>query len=326
MPVRIEMLPVYIAIGISAILAVSASFMRLLTVPAAITAAVMLTAAAVFWGFTGMTLYLALFALSSLIGAIGGKRRKERVMRIHKRTGARKVVQVLANGLPALVMAAIWFFTGLVPFKVAAAASLAAGFADSVAGDVGVLSRGKTVSVLGFRRVERGMSGGITLAGSIATVLASALGAAIPAFFGEYGAALADICASGGRTVFSSWHKELESAIKWMAEFNNREGLRRPARMPGDGKTAEGADFDVLVSVENPGEDLMTPLFEGCNGDGSLNLLLNEESRRRFYEDERPGFEIVLGEADASSAGQLAAFVQISEGIAEYFGGDEDDN
>ena len=82
----------------------------------------------------------------------------------------------------------------------------------------------------------------------------------------------------------------------------------------------------ILVSVENPGEDLMTPLFEGCNGDGSLNLLLNEESRRRFYEDERPGFEIVLGEADASSAGQLAAFVQISEGIAEYFGGDEDDN
>ena len=77
MPVRIEMLPVYIAIGISAILAVSASFMRLLTVPAAIAAAVMLTAAAVFWGFTGMTLYLALFALSSLIGAVGGKRRKE---------------------------------------------------------------------------------------------------------------------------------------------------------------------------------------------------------------------------------------------------------
>ncbi len=171
-------------------LAVPAGLMRLRTFPAAIPAAVMLTAAAVFWGFTGMTLYLALFALSSLIGAVGGKRRKERVMRIHKRTGARKVVQVLANGLPALVMAAIWFFTGLVPFKVAAAASLAAGFADSVAGDVGVLSRGKTVSVLGFRRVERGMSGGITLAGSIATVLASALGAAIPAFFGEYGAAL----------------------------------------------------------------------------------------------------------------------------------------
>lgn len=190
MPVRIELLPVYIAIGISAILAVSASLMRLLTVPAAVTAALMLTAAAVFWGFTGMTLYLALFALSSLIGAVGRKRRKERAMRIHKRTGARKVVQVLANGLPALVMAAIWFFTGLAPFKVAAAASLAAGFADSVAGDVGVLSRGKTVSVLGFRRVERGMSGGITLAGSIATVLASALGAAIPAFFGEYGAAL----------------------------------------------------------------------------------------------------------------------------------------
>ena len=190
MPVQIELLPVYITIGISAILAVSASFMRLLTVPAAITAAVMLTAAAVFWGFTGMTLYLALFALSSLIGAVGGKKRKERVMRIHKRTGARKVVQVLANGLPALVMTAIWFFTGLAPFKVAAAASLAAGFADSVAGDVGMLSRGKTVSVLGFKRVESGISGGITLAGSIATVLASALGAAIPAFFGEYGAAL----------------------------------------------------------------------------------------------------------------------------------------
>lgn len=217
MPIHIELLPVYIAIGISAILAVSASLMRLLSVPAAVTAAVMLTAASVFWGFAGMTLYLALFAISSLIGVVGRKKRKERVVRIHKRTGARTVIQVLANGLPALVMAAIWFFTGLAAFKVAAAGSLAASFADSVAGDVGVLSRGKTVSVIGFKPVERGMSGGITVAGSIATVAASAFGAAIPLFFGEYGWALfgaAAIAAVAGCTLDSVLGASLQALYR----------------------------------------------------------------------------------------------------------------
>ena len=143
----------------------------------------------------------------------------------------------------------------------------------------------------------------------------------------EYGAALYDMRSAGKVTAFSVWHREFEAAVKWMAAFGQGKEPDRWARMPEDGEAAEKADYQVLVSVENPGEDLMTPLFEGCNSDGSLNLLLNEESRRRFYGDEeKPGVEIVLGEADASSVGQLAAFVQISEGIAEFFSGDENDN
>lgn len=143
----------------------------------------------------------------------------------------------------------------------------------------------------------------------------------------EYGAMLAEFDSAVRPGVFTTWHTELESMVKWMAAFGADAGYRRWARLPKDGEVSEIAGFETLVSVENPGEDLMTPLFEGCNADGSLNLLLNDESRKRFYAGEdTPGFEIVLGERDASFAGQLAAFVQISEGIADFFQGDHSDN
>ncbi len=139
----------------------------------------------------------------------------------------------------------------------------------------------------------------------------------------EYGLMMAEALSEGKRVVFSTWHREMESMARWMASFDREGGRRSWARLPGDRKICEGAGFETLISVENPGEDLMTPLFEGCNPDGSLNLLLNDESRRSFFEKkEKPGFEIVLGERDSSFAGQMAAFIQISEGIAEKQTGD----
>lgn len=143
----------------------------------------------------------------------------------------------------------------------------------------------------------------------------------------EYGAALADADSALRPVVFSTWHSELESTVKWMSSFGEDPGYRRGARLPEDSAICAHAGLETLISVENPGEDLMTPLFQGCNADGSLNLLLNEESRRKFYADEEtPGFEIVMGERDASFAGQLAAFIQISEGIADFFRGEKGDN
>lgn len=198
MPVAVDMLSVYVALGVAAALSVSAVIFGALTAPAAVTAGVMLTAAAVFWSFTGLTIYVLLFAISVIVGAIGRKKRKERTERLHKRAGARTVVQVLANGLPALLMMAVWFFTGYGAFKVAAAAALAEGFSDSAAGDVGVLSNGKTVSVLNFKPVKRGLSGGISVAGCVAMTIASAVAAAVPAIFGEYAAAGFGIAAGAG--------------------------------------------------------------------------------------------------------------------------------
>ena len=142
MPVAVDMLSVYVALGVAAALSVSAVIFGALTAPAAVTAGVMLTAAAVFWSFTGLTIYVSLFAISVIVGAIGRKKRKERTERLHKRAGARTVVQVLANGLPALLMMAVWFFTGYGAFKVAAVPAIfgeyaAAGF--GIAAGAGIL-------------------------------------------------------------------------------------------------------------------------------------------------------------------------------------------
>ena len=60
----IDVIPIYIATAIAAVVTVVAVAFRLLTLPAAITAAVILVASAVFWGYTGFAVYAIPFLLN----------------------------------------------------------------------------------------------------------------------------------------------------------------------------------------------------------------------------------------------------------------------
>lgn len=186
MPADIPLQPICAAAGIAVIAAVAARAAGVLTLPAAAAAAVMLVLAALFWGWTGLGIYASLFLASALLGLIGRKKRAEREEKVLARHGARNIKQVLVNGLPALIAMGAGFFSGIGAFHAAAAASLAAGFADSAASDIGILTDSRTVSIVTFKEVAKGVSGGVSLLGSAAGIFAAAAGAALPLAFGEY--------------------------------------------------------------------------------------------------------------------------------------------
>ena len=193
----IDVIPIYIATAVAVVVTVVAVAFRLLTLPAAITAAVMLVASAVFWGYTGFAVYAIPFLLNGALGAIGKKKRKEREQKLHEHSGRRGLKQVLVNGGPALIIMCIAFFTRLDALYAAAVAALAEAFADSEAGDFGMAFGGKTVNILTFKSAEKGLSGGVSAEGSVASVIAAAIVAAIPVAFNAYDGAVVGAVAAG---------------------------------------------------------------------------------------------------------------------------------
>jgi uncharacterized protein (TIGR00297 family) len=83
----------------------------------------------------------------------------------------RKVSQVLANGLPAVLFSMIWFVDGSHIFALSAVSAIACATGDTWSSDIGVISKGKTVSVLTFKQIEAGESGGVSMLGSFCGVL-----------------------------------------------------------------------------------------------------------------------------------------------------------
>ncbi len=181
----IDVIAVAVAAGVAVAVAALSLFKKLLTPAATAVAAVILVAATVFTGYAGLALYAGAFLMSGILSFVGRKTRAEREAGIHKRTGTRGVVQVICNGLPALIFSAVWFSTGISSFYTAFVASLAAGFADSAASDMGILSRCTARSILTFRPVKRGLSGGVTPLGTLSAFLGAIFVAAVALPFGN---------------------------------------------------------------------------------------------------------------------------------------------
>jgi len=137
----------------------------------------------------GMTIYLAgggfywsilmaFFASSSVIGRVTGRRgvraeRRRTAEGLHAKGSRRDAVQVLANGGLGAVMAAGHALTGRPIFMLGYAIAMAAATADTWASEIGVLSARNPVSILSFRPIPRGTSGGVSTLG----LFASAAGA-----------------------------------------------------------------------------------------------------------------------------------------------------
>lgn len=127
------------------------------------------------WGgalaFEALVLF---FVLGSLATKLGG-RKKHSAYALHKHRGPRTVVQVAANGLPALIFALLYRFSDAGIWLVAVLVSFAAATADTFSSEIGMLSPKKPVSLLGLRPVERGISGGVTLLGLGGAAIGSCL-------------------------------------------------------------------------------------------------------------------------------------------------------
>jgi uncharacterized protein (TIGR00297 family) len=126
-------------------------------------------------GWQGIVVLLAFFIPSTAISRIG-RARKHALVDIGKQ-GPRDAMQVLANGGVATVAAVLSHWFG--PTMLAAfAGAFAAASADTWATEIGTLANGAPRSILTFKRLATGISGGVTWQGSLAQIA----GAAVVAF------------------------------------------------------------------------------------------------------------------------------------------------
>ncbi len=124
-------------------------------------------------GFSAFTLFLFFFVSCSILSKI-----KRFYNSREKKGSQRDLMQVIANGLPAVVALLL---SRTAPFRTIAvigfSASVAEAVADTFSSTFGIMSRDDPVSIMTFTRVPKGISGGVTVLG----LLAGAGGAVITA-------------------------------------------------------------------------------------------------------------------------------------------------
>jgi len=157
---------------------VAAALRRSLTRSAAIIGALLGFGILFSGGFFAWLLLMSFYLSSTLLSRFR-KGDKGVMERLTGKSGPRDFYQVLANGAAALLAAICYRFTASAAYIVAYAAVLAAANADTWASELGVLSRGKPVSIVTGRRVMRGASGGVSALGFAASLGGSLLIAGI---------------------------------------------------------------------------------------------------------------------------------------------------
>ncbi|MDQ2866606.1 MAG: DUF92 domain-containing protein [Candidatus Eremiobacteraeota bacterium] len=165
------------------------------------TAAAFFVGAATFGigGWPAATVLLAFFIPSTILSKIG-KRTKRTLADVGK-SGSRDAWQVLANGGIATLAVVASARYGPVMLS-AFAGALAAAAADTWGTEIGTLARSAPRSILTLRTIAAGLSGGVTLRGTLAEICGAALVALaatlvhiapfLPVFVAGVGGALVD--------------------------------------------------------------------------------------------------------------------------------------
>lgn len=116
-------------------------------------------------------LLVGYFVSSSVLSRVGARRKGERTERTVAKGGPRDAAQVLANGgVFGLAACAACVVPGSWPMAVAAGA-LAASAADTWATEIGTWLGGTPRHVISWQPLEPGMSGGVTVAGTVAMAI-----------------------------------------------------------------------------------------------------------------------------------------------------------
>ncbi|MFN8878664.1 MAG: DUF92 domain-containing protein [Gemmatimonadota bacterium] len=113
---------------------------------------------------------IAYFVSSSALSRLGAARKASRTAGTVAKGGARDAAQVLANGAAFGVAAGAWLLTRDAVWAAVGAGALAASAADTWATEVGTWVGGTPRHVLTWRPLDAGMSGGVTVAGSLAMI------------------------------------------------------------------------------------------------------------------------------------------------------------
>lgn len=140
------------------------------TLAAALTAGVILMTSAFAAGLAGIFIVLAAYGAIFAVDLVIGKRSEKITASINKKSGARGMSQVLVNASAAIAALVLKMIFGGEEWIAVYAVALTECLADSLASDVGVLSKGDPIDLCRLHRIPRGLSGGVSLLGTLAAL------------------------------------------------------------------------------------------------------------------------------------------------------------
>lgn len=115
---------------------------------------------------------IAFFLSASVLSKFSEKgSAEEGTAQVVAKGNRRDHIQALANGGPAVIMVLLYGISGYEGFRIGAVMSLAAAGADTWASELGVLSASAPVFIIKRKEVPKGISGGVTFLGFVASFL-----------------------------------------------------------------------------------------------------------------------------------------------------------
>jgi uncharacterized protein (TIGR00297 family) len=155
---------------LAALIALAGRLARSLSPSGAIAATIVGTIS-VAAGWTWGALLIVYFAASTALSHLGRAQKESRTASLIEKGGARDAAQVLANGATFAVAALFVLIEPDARWIALGAGSLAASAADTWATEIGTLYGGSPRSILTWRVIPVGTSGGMSLIGTLAAIV-----------------------------------------------------------------------------------------------------------------------------------------------------------
>ena len=152
-----------ISILLSLLLGLLAYFKRALTIPALSLAVIFSILITHYGGLPSFIILLVVF-LGSVISKILNK---------NKKSEKRKLIQIIANVGVGTLSLIILKITKNDIYLLIYASVMAESLADTLASDIGTLSKKEPINILTFKKGEKGLSGNISLLGLTASLIAN---------------------------------------------------------------------------------------------------------------------------------------------------------
>lgn len=145
-----------------------------------------------FGGSPAFGTLICLFSVIVVVDKALGSKTEHIVASINKEHGKRNAIQLAVNAIPAIIALMLYNVTDQIPFIIAYIAAVGETIGDSIASDVGVLSKSDPVDICTFKQIQRGLSGGISLLGTLTSILACIFASVLYLLFynGEIGCAV----------------------------------------------------------------------------------------------------------------------------------------
>ena len=189
---KISLLPfweiILIYMGVLLVMAILAAWKKWLTGSGILGAVTLGFMVLYLGGFSCFVIFLFFFVSCSVLSKI-----KRAYNSREKKGSQRDLMQVIANGLPAvlaLLLSRTPSFRSIA--VIAFSASVAEAVADTFSSTFGIMSRRDPVSIITFTRVPKGISGGVTILGLVAGAAGAVTTAILHAF-----------------VIYSDWHHVL---------------------------------------------------------------------------------------------------------------------